>query len=796
MKRLISILLTVTMLLTVFTPSIVFAADEIDKWNGIAVASSFDGGSGTEDDPYLISSCAQLALLRNIVNASDADYEMNYAATYGAAQSGTTVSGSTLTHKRLSGKHFRLTTDLDFDGKNFGKGIGNSTGISQTFTFAGSFDGGGHIIRNYYTSYAWDLRAMGLFGITEDAAIANLGMENAKISVANNSATFGYAVLVGKAYGSLNLGNCYVRNSTVEVTNSVGADSDIGLGILTGSIGYDKNSGAAHSIDNCYAVNNAMTYSGESTPRQFKKAAVFGKTAAYGIDVNNCYASGLTFTNITTSAYSDRTNNLFTPSISGTTAYSSGGKNCFVEGNPSASEVDYLKKGETFSAVTADELKALPPALNSDGAYETAYSDVLNSGYPILKWEYERMGAPYTVSALHYTDADGIYVSSPRAGGMLKEAYITKNVSDSESKTIVFTYFNANGSMKAIKSAALDASDFDDDGTARIGVDMQLPDSTADIEGGKTKIFIWNNLLTLKTDIKAISIDYAPSAAPTLYMIGDSTMANYDDTMYPRAGTGQMLGKYLPEINIANMAVAGADTNSFLGGKIAESANWNKIKSNISAGDYVILQLGINDNGHRTGIAKYKSNLELMIDTLHKKGANVIVCTPNMSRSFDSSGKLRAEFDDDGKFVGTTVLSNSENEEQGDYLAALKTLIAEKQSEHMTGFLTVDMTAVTAEMIGADAAFDDDSRRLYMQDVYYNPNIYASDSRFENSVYNPQSGGSAYDDAKYDNVHLTYYGADVTAQKMAVAISALDVPLSDYCRNLNTEIIYPNLGSR
>ena len=185
-----------------------------------------------------------------------------------------------------------------------------------------------------------------------------------------------------------------------------------------------------------------------------------------------------------------------------------------------------------------------------------------------------------------------------------------------------------------------------------------------------------------------------------------------------------------------------------------------------------------------------------MIDTLRKKGANVIVCTPNMSRSFDGSGKLRAEFDADGNFVGTTVLSNSENEEQGDYLAALKDLIAEKQSEHMTGFLTVDMTAVTAEMIGADAAFDDDSRRLYMQDVYYNPSIYASNSRFENSVYNPQSGGSAYDDAKYDNVHLTYYGADVTAQKMAAAISALNVPLSDYCRNLNTEIIYPNLGSR
>ena len=785
------------MLLTAFPLSAVFAAEEIDKWDGITVAAEFDGGSGTENDPYIISTGAQLALLRNIVNESDAKYDELYKTAYGERAEGAVVSGNNLTHKRLSGKYFKLVNDIDMSGKNMGKGIGNSTGNSQTFTFAGNFDGGGHIIRNYYTSYAWDLRAMGLFGITEDATVTNLGMENAKISVANKSTAFGYAVLIGKAYGSLNLSNCYVRNSTVEVSGSVGADTDMGLGILTGAIGYDKSSGSIHNINNCYAVNNTMNYSGETVARQFKKAAVFGKTAAYGIDVNNCYASGLNFVNITASSYSNRTNNLFTPSISGTAACSSGGKNCFVEGNPPALEVDYLKHGDAFTAVTADELKALPNALNSDGAYETKYSNVLNNGYPILKWEYERMGAPYTVSALYYTNADGIYVSSPQAGGMLKEACITKNVTDSENKAVVFAYFNANGRMKAIKLAALETADFDENGTAHLSVDMRLPGSAADIEGGKTKIFIWNDLLTLKTDIKETVIDYAQGAAPTLYMIGDSTMANYDDTMYPRAGTGQMLGKYLPEIDIENMAVAGADTNSFLGGKIAETANWEFVKGNVTAGDYVILQLGINDNGHRIGIAKYRSNLELMIDTLHRKGANVIVCTPNMSRSFDSSGKLRAEFDADGRFVGTTVLSNSENAEQGDYLAVLKDLISEKQNEHMTGFLTIDMTAVTAEMIGADAAFDDDSRRLYMQDVYYNQSIYSGDPKFANSVYNPQSSGSVYEEAKYDNVHLTYYGADVTAQKMAAAIYALNVPLSGYCRNLNIEITYPNLnGSR
>ena len=404
MKKLVSIFLAAAMLLTAFPLSAVFAAEEIDKWDGITVAAEFDGGSGTENDPYIISTGAQLALLRNIVNESDAKYDELYKTAYGERAEGAVVSGNNLTHKRLSGKYFKLVNDIDMSGKNMGKGIGNSTGNSQTFTFAGNFDGGGHIIRNYYTSYAWDLRAMGLFGITEDATVANLGMENAKISVANKSTAFGYAVLIGKAYGSLNLSNCYVRNSTVEVSGSVGADTDMGLGILTGAIGYDKSSGSTHNINNCYAVNNTMNYSGETVARLFKKAAVFGKTAAYGIDVNNCYASGLTFTNITTSAYSDRTNNMFTPSANGSTKFSSKGSNCFVEGEQSTASVDYLKPGDAFTAVTADELKALPNGLNSKGAYETKYAGLINNGYPVLVWESEK----YAPTAILYETAKGI----------------------------------------------------------------------------------------------------------------------------------------------------------------------------------------------------------------------------------------------------------------------------------------------------------------------------------------------------------------------------------------------------
>ena len=44
------------------------ASDEV--WDG-SVASSFDGGSGTESDPYLISNGAQLAKLAQDVNGGN-----------------------------------------------------------------------------------------------------------------------------------------------------------------------------------------------------------------------------------------------------------------------------------------------------------------------------------------------------------------------------------------------------------------------------------------------------------------------------------------------------------------------------------------------------------------------------------------------------------------------------------------------------------------------------------------------------------------------------------------------------
>ena len=508
MKKCISIMLMTVMIMTALlgTSAVTFAA--ADKWDGTTAATAFAGGRGTKDDPYLISNAAQLVLLRNIVNATDGTYDSAYKNVYGERAVGSAVyeGSASVTHKRLSGVCFKLTNDLDMDGLNMDRGIGYSNDAANTVTFAGNFDGDGHIIKNLTLTPARPTFATALFGLTEDASIENLGIENAQITVNHNGDKFGHGVLIGKAYGTLNLDSCFVKNS--KVNNSVTAiNENVGLGILTGLIGTDAvvntSDDSRYKINNCYAVNNEIAYTGTTAGSQkLKKVSVFGNTKGYGIDIHNCYAvnteskKGLKITNIVDWKDSFRTDYIFACSADGNNAgdYTSKGSECFVVGK-NQSTVFYLKANEAFKNVTEDELKALPNGLNSQNAYETKYSDTLNNGYPILKWEYERCYNRYKVSNLKYT-ANGSDVDGLQAGATLVSADFAKSAVASGDKTVIFAYYDKYGCLQTAKTAAFRDSDFSETGTLTLNVGMQLP-SGDKFDGGKMQIFVWNDLDSL-----------------------------------------------------------------------------------------------------------------------------------------------------------------------------------------------------------------------------------------------------------------------------------------------------------
>ncbi|MBQ2607616.1 MAG: rhamnogalacturonan acetylesterase [Paludibacteraceae bacterium] len=89
--------------------------------------------------------------------------------------------------------------------------------------------------------------------------------------------------------------------------------------------------------------------------------------------------------------------------------------------------------------------------------------------------------------------------------------------------------------------------------------------------------------------------DPQPAKKIRVHTIGDSTMADYDESSTDKRGWGMYLGSFFdPEfVTVNNRAKSGADTRQFYDG----AAYWASVKSQMSEGDYLIIQFAHNDEG-------------------------------------------------------------------------------------------------------------------------------------------------------------------------------------------------------
>lgn len=139
-----------------------------------------------------------------------------------------------------------------------------------------------------------------------------------------------------------------------------------------------------------------------------------------------------------------------------------------------------------------------------------------------------------------------------------------------------------------------------------------------------------------------------PQRAFTIFMIGDSTMA--DKPLVPpnpERGWGQLLPMYFQEsVRVENHAANGRSARSF----IAEG-RWKKVLERLKPGDYVIIQFGHNDEkitGRGAGpFGDYKTNLERFVSETRSRDATPILATPIVRRRFDAEGKF---FDSHGEY--------------------------------------------------------------------------------------------------------------------------------------------------
>lgn len=125
----------------------------------------------------------------------------------------------------------------------------------------------------------------------------------------------------------------------------------------------------------------------------------------------------------------------------------------------------------------------------------------------------------------------------------------------------------------------------------------------------------------------------------SVWMIGDSTMCQYDSTRFPLTGWGMPFADYFnPDITIKNKARGGRSTRTFL-----SEGLWKPIKDSLQAGDYVFIQFGHNDEAKNypdryTPPDAYRTNLIKFVTETRAKKAIPVLITPVSRWKFDANG--------------------------------------------------------------------------------------------------------------------------------------------------------------
>ena len=212
----------------------VTAKAETNVWDG-TIADKFAGGDGSEENPYQITTGAELAYLAQQVN-SGTDYNQ---------------------------KCFVLEKDLDL-------GIKDWTPIgTKEKSFWGGFDGGGHTITGMNVSGD---QYVGLFGNCYNFTAVSSYIKNVTVKDSSISGSSYVGAIAGLG---ANIYDCYSINNKIEsTTNTVGGV----CGYLRGDISGCYNSSSVHGRNVAGGIVGSGLYNGKNGN---------GKG-----EIKNCYNAG------------------------------------------------------------------------------------------------------------------------------------------------------------------------------------------------------------------------------------------------------------------------------------------------------------------------------------------------------------------------------------------------------------------------------------------------------------------------------------------------------------------------
>ena len=291
-KKVLSLLLTLCLVMT-FLPMAAFAAE----------APLFSGGTGTQQDPWLITSQADLIALAEFLNSGNAEQFDADAAGVG----------------NCHGYYFKQTADIDLTGVTW-----EPIGYSGSYYFAGNYDGGGHSITNAVSTGKVDpdgFATAGIFGWVAFGSVANLHVKSANF-VATGQNEYSYVGgIAGVCYGS-SIKNCSVENSSLESrrnNNNNCAGSIVGystggtfekcaaennqvktMAYGGGFVGeVDDGYGVGNStFTNCYVANCTVISETDDSQGTSFSGGFAGEITASTLTIQNCYVYQATLSTV------------------------------------------------------------------------------------------------------------------------------------------------------------------------------------------------------------------------------------------------------------------------------------------------------------------------------------------------------------------------------------------------------------------------------------------------------------------------------------------------------------------
>ncbi len=263
---------------------------------------------------------------------------------------------------------------------------------------------------------------------------------------------------------------------------------------------------------------------------------------------------------------------------------------------------------------------------------------------------------------------------------------------------------------------------------------------------------------------------------PSIFVLSDSLGQDYDTKSFPRQGWAYNFREYFTEdVNYFNFAASGWSTRTFVQGVLSDTTFtrpvWQRYKTAIKEGDYVIVSLGHNDVGSgtkKTTVEEYKANLKTIVDDTRNAGGNVIFVSnvPNVHPNLEYSYKVNINKRYQEVFVPYA-------EELGVPLINMNLAMTEMEKE-----LFRDESYLASYKNGRAAH----QQAIYLYNLADNGFI-GSDSEFNYSLTDTTLG------ICYDPTHIQYRGAQYVADFLAKQFVVKDLDIKDYITINDTQLI-------